>query len=58
MIGDLEGQNRELGKDKEVSREREKELLDILKKQQTLLLPSKNDAKKRGFFGRLFGGNS
>ncbi len=60
-IGDLEGQIVDLKEDKEASRKREEELLDILKKQQTLLLPSnttQKTAKKRGFFGRLFGGNS
>ena len=60
-IGDLEKQVEDLRKDKEESRKREAELLDIVKQQQTLLLPPGDtqkdgkDAKKAGFFGRLFG---
>ena len=61
-IGDLEKQVEDLRQDKEASNKRESELLDIVKQQQTLLLPpgdtkkSGKDAKKAGFFGRLFGG--
>ena len=60
-IEDLEQQVKDLRKDKEGSKEREDKFLDIIKQQQTLLLPSENvdkeekDAKKVGFFGRLFG---
>ena len=61
-IKDLEKQVEDLRQDKEVSSKRESELLDIVKQQQTLLLPpgdTEKDgkgAKKTGFFGRLFGG--
>ncbi len=61
-IGDLEKHVEDLRQDKEASRKREAELLAIVKQQQTLLLPAGDtgrggkDAKKAGFFGRLFGG--
>jgi len=61
-IEDLEQQVDDLRKDKEGSREREDKFLDIIKQQQTLLLPPGNagkketNTKKMGFFGRLFDG--
>ena len=61
-ISDLEKQVEDLRQDKEASNKRESELLDILKQQQTLLLPpgdteqAGQDTKKAGFFCRLFGG--
>ncbi len=58
-IGGLEKQVEDLRQDKEASNKRESELLDILKQQQTLLLPpgdTEKDARKPGFFGRLFAG--
>ena len=61
-IEDLEKQIEDLRQDKEANRKRESELLDIVKQQQTLLLPPGDtekdgkDTKKTGFFGRLFGG--
>ena len=60
-IGDLEKQVEDLRQDKEASRKRESELLDIVKQQQTLLLPpgdtekAEKDIRKTGFFSRLFG---
>ena len=60
-IGDLEKQVEDLRQDKEISSKRESELLDILKQQQTLLLPPGNTEKaekhlKNRFFSKLFGG--
>ena len=60
-IGDLEKQVEDLRQDKEISSKRESELLDILKQQQTLLLPLGNTEKaekhlKKRFFSKLFGG--
>ncbi len=61
-IGDLEKQVEDMRQDKEASNKRESELIDIVKQQQTLLLPSGDmekagkGTKKAGFLGRLFGG--
>lgn len=79
QIKELRKDKENLRQDLEVSRKREEGLLEILKQQQTLLLPAgsevkganedtarrnkkketskrRRDSKKRGFFGRLFGG--
>jgi hypothetical protein len=51
---------RDLEKQVEGSRERESELLTVIKQQQALLMPPKEESaketNKKGFFGRLFGG--
>jgi len=51
-ISGLEQQISELRTDKEADRQREGELLNIIKNQQTALLPERTT--KKGFFKRLF----
>ena len=58
----LEEQVRDLKQEREIAREREKELLRIakglqeeLKEQRILLLPSSENQKKQGFWARAFG---
>ncbi len=62
QVKELRKDKEDLQKDKEASRKREEGFLDVIKKQQALLLPPGDTEKagkktsKTGFFGRLFGG--